>query len=173
MSLNHSYIGFGANLGEPQRTFADVLRLMEDASLIVRRISNLYRTTPWGGAPGPDYLNAVIELDTGLSALELFEVLQSIEKMCGRERPYPNAPRICDLDLLLHREEIISTEALTVPHPLLHMRRFVLTPLCDLVPEEKHPTLNVSFRGLLSTVQDGGDVRFICSAEEFYSGISL
>ncbi len=173
MSLNHSYIGFGANLGEPERTFADVLRLMEDAPVTVRRISNLYRTTPWGSAPGPDYLNAVVELDTTLSALKLFELLQSIEKTCGRERPYPNAPRVCDLDLLLHRGEIVSTEELIVPHSRLHLRRFVLIPLCDLIAEEKHPTLNVSFQELLATVQDGGDVRLICSAEEFYSGISL
>ena len=172
MSLKYSYIGFGANLGEPQQTLADVLRLMEDAPVTARRISNLYRTTPWGGAPGPDYLNAVIELDTELSALELFEVLQTIEKTCGRERYFPNAPRVCDLDLLLHRGEIVSSEQLVVPHSRLHLRRFVLTPLCDLIPEEKHPILNVSFQELLATVQDGGDVRLICSAEKFYSGIS-
>ena len=172
MSLKHSYIGFGANLGEPERTFADVLHLLEDAPVIVRRISNLYRTVPWGSAPGLDYLNAVIELDTELSAPKLFEVLQTIEKTCGRERPFPNAPRICDLDLLLHRSEIVSIEQLVVPHSRLHLRCFVLTPLCDLIAEEKHPGLHISFQELLATVQDGGDVRLICSAEEFYSGIS-
>ena len=172
MSPKFSYIGFGANLGEPRQTFADVLRLMEDAPITVRRISNFYRTSPWGDAPGPDYMNAVIELDTTLSALELFELLQSIEKTCGRERPFPNAPRVCDLDLLLHRSEVVSTEKLVVPHSRLHLRRFVLTPLCDLIAEEKHPNLSISFQELLATVQDGGDIRLMCSAEEFYSGIS-
>jgi len=172
VSLNYSYIGFGANLGEPQKTFANVLRLLEGAPVTVRLISNIYRTTPWGGASGPDYLNAVIELDTELSALELFELLRDFEKKCGRERPFPNAPRTCDLDLLLHRGEIISTEELVVPHARLHLRRFVLTPLCDLISDEKHPILTVSFRELLATVPDNGDVRLICSAEEFYSSIS-
>lgn len=165
MSLEFSYIGFGANLGRPQEMLARVLQEMNGAQGKVRRVSRLYQTTPWGNAPGPNYMNAVIELATSLAAGELFAMLQEAERRNGRERPSANAPRICDLDLLLHRDEVISREDLTVPHPRLHLRRFVLVPLCELIPEEKHPLLGVSFQELLNSVRDDGEVVPVVSQE--------
>lgn len=158
MSLEFSYIGFGANLGQPQEMLDWVLQELDGALGKVRRVSRVYQTTPWGNAPGPDYTNAVIEFETSQSARDLFVMLTELERASGRERPYANAPRVCDLDLLLHRDEIITQHDLTVPHPHLHLRRFVLAPLCDLVPEEKHPLLKVSFRELLGRVADDGKV---------------
>lgn len=158
MSLEFSYIGFGANLGQPQEMLDWVLQEMDGARGKVRRVSRVYQTTPWGNAPGPDYMNAVIEFETSQSARDLFVMLTELERASGRERPYANAPRVCDLDLLLHRDEIITQHDLTVPHPHLHLRRFVLSPLCDLVSEEKHPLMEVSFRELLNRVADDGKV---------------
>ncbi|MFH1010672.1 MAG: 2-amino-4-hydroxy-6-hydroxymethyldihydropteridine diphosphokinase [bacterium] len=165
VSLEFTYIGFGANLGQPQEMLARVLQEMNGPFGKVRRISRLYRTTPWGNAPEPDYVNAVIELETSQSARNLFVILQELEQASGRKRPYTNAPRVCDLDLLLHRDEIIAQQDLTVPHPRLHWRRFVLAPLCDLIPEERHPLLGVSFRELLDSVADSGKVVPIISRE--------
>jgi 2-amino-4-hydroxy-6-hydroxymethyldihydropteridine diphosphokinase len=165
VSLEFSYIGFGANLGQPQRTLAQVLREMNSDLGSVRRVSQLYRSTPWGDTPGPDYVNAVIELETSRTAKGLLASLQTIERNSGRETTRRNAPRTCDLDILLRRDEVISDEALTVPHPRLHLRRFVLVPLCDLIPEERHPVLGTSFRKLLNELRDNGEVVPIVSQE--------
>jgi 2-amino-4-hydroxy-6-hydroxymethyldihydropteridine diphosphokinase len=158
VSLEFSYIGFGANLGQPQEMFARVLREMDGTSGKVKRVSRMYRTTPWGNAPGADYLNAVIEWETLQRARNVLLMLQGLERANGRERTHLNAPRVCDLDLLLHRDEIITQQDLSVPHPRLHLRRFVLAPLCELIPDERHPLLGVSFRDLLSSVDDDGRV---------------
>jgi len=158
VSLKFSYIGYGANLGQPHEMLAWVLQKMEHSVGRVRRISRLYQTTPWGDAPGPDYVNAAIELETSRTARDLLTSLQKLERESGRKSSYPNAPRVCDLDLLLHQDEIITCKDLTVPHPRLHWRRFVLTPLCDLIPENKHPLMGVSFRQLLESVPDNGTV---------------
>jgi 2-amino-4-hydroxy-6-hydroxymethyldihydropteridine diphosphokinase len=158
VSLEFSYIGFGANLGQPQEMLDWVLQELDGALGKVRRVSRVYQTTPWRNASGPDYMNAVIEFETSQSARDLFVMLTELERAGGRERPYANAPRVCDLDLLLHRDEIIAQKDLTVPHPRLHLRRFVLAPLCDLIPEEKHPLMEVSFRELLDCAADDGKV---------------
>lgn len=151
-----SYIGFGANLGEPQKTLAWVIKEMNGRFAKLCRVSPLYRTTPWGNASGPDYINAVIELETMLTAPELLRYLQDLERACGRERRYPNAPRICDLDILLYGDLVISNEEIEIPHPRLHLRRFVLAPLCDLIPEKEHPVLDISFEELLDMLRDDG-----------------
>jgi 2-amino-4-hydroxy-6-hydroxymethyldihydropteridine diphosphokinase len=100
--------------------------------------SRNYRSAPFD-APGPDYINAVAELRTGLSPAELLLALQAIEQAHGRERPYRHAPRTLDLDLLLHGQQVLRTEALTLPHPRLHERAFVLRPLLELAPNLVHP----------------------------------
>jgi 2-amino-4-hydroxy-6-hydroxymethyldihydropteridine diphosphokinase len=167
VSLSCSYIGFGGNLGRPQRKLPWIVQEMSRRLGTVRRVSRVFRTTPWGGASGPDYINAVIELQTTRPACDILQVLQGLETACGRERPYSNAPRTCDLDLLLHGDEIISEPGLDVPHPRLHLRRFVLAPLCDLVPREKHPVIGISFRELLERVDDDGNAFPVAPAKSF------
>jgi 2-amino-4-hydroxy-6-hydroxymethyldihydropteridine diphosphokinase len=97
------------------------------------RVSSLYRSAPVD-AGGPDYLNAVAELDTTLAPLELLHALQRIEQAAGRERPYRNAPRTLDLDLLLYGTLRLDSAELTVPHPRMGERAFVLLPLAELAP---------------------------------------
>lgn len=129
------WIGLGANLGERADSLRAALTAIAAVSgTQVQRVSSLYRSAPVD-AGGPDYLNAVAELRTTLAPQALLEALQAIELDAGRQRPYRNAPRTLDLDILLWDDETIHTATLTVPHPRLWERAFVLLPLAELAPE--------------------------------------
>ena len=129
-----AYIGLGANLGDARAALQIALRALqrlEGGEMLT--VSSLYSSAPIASS-GPDYLNAVACLPTRLSAPDLLAALQQIENAAGRERPYRNAPRTLDLDLLLYGTERIDSPALTVPHPRMHERAFVLLPLAELAP---------------------------------------
>lgn len=130
-----AFVGIGANLGEPRAAVLDAVHAMASVEGVsaVRR-SSLYASTPIDSS-GPDYVNAVVELKTRLTAPELLAQLQAIESEAGRERPYRNAPRTLDLDLLLFGQSTIHSSALTVPHPRMWMRAFVLLPLSEIAPD--------------------------------------
>ena len=129
------WIGLGANLGERADSLRAALAAMATLSgTRVQRVSSLYRSAPVD-AGGPDYLNAVAELTTTLAPQNLLEALQAIELAAGRQRPYRNAPRTLDLDIVFWGNEKIDTATLTVPHPRLWERAFVLLPLAELAPE--------------------------------------
>ncbi|MDR2209429.1 MAG: 2-amino-4-hydroxy-6-hydroxymethyldihydropteridine diphosphokinase [Azoarcus sp.] len=131
-----AFIGFGANLGEPFVTMARVLESL--ASLPETRLaacSSYYRSAPLEvDGPHPDYINAVIALDTGLPPLVLLDALLRIESACGRTRDGTVAPRTLDLDLLLYGETTMQSPTLTLPHPRMHQRAFVLLPLAEIAP---------------------------------------
>ena len=134
-----AYIGIGANLGDARANVKDALaRLAALPGARLLKASSLYRTAPIGSS-GDDYINAVACLDTQLPAPELLAALQAIEQAHGRERPYRNAPRTLDLDLLLYGEQVIATPALTVPHPRMLERAFVLMPLLEIAPDAAVP----------------------------------
>ena len=129
------WIGLGANLGARADTLRAALSAITALSgTSVQRVSSLYRSAPVD-AGGPDYLNAVAELRTTLAPQALLEALQAIELAAGRERPYRNAPRTLDLDIVVWGDEKIETATLTVPHPRMWERAFVLLPLAELAPE--------------------------------------
>src|SRR5574343_97791 len=128
-------VALGANLGEARASVLaafDALATLPDTQLTAR--SRLYRTAPHE-ASGPDFINAVVRLETRLSAPALLDALQAIENAAGRERPYPNAPRTLDMDILLYGDARIDSARLTVPHPRMQGRAFVLHPLADVAPE--------------------------------------
>ena len=130
-----AYIGLGANLGDAQGALEaafDALAALPHTQLLRR--SSIYRSAPIDSS-GPDYLNAVAELRTSLAPIELLRHLQAIELAHGRERPYRNAPRTLDLDLLLHGELVLDSAELTLPHPRTQQRAFVLQPLAELAPD--------------------------------------
>jgi 2-amino-4-hydroxy-6-hydroxymethyldihydropteridine diphosphokinase len=133
-----AYIGLGANLGDAAGSLRSALGAL--AALGSLRASSFYRSAPVL-ATGPDFVNAVAELHTALAPADLLAALQAIEARFGRERPFPNAPRTLDLDLLLHGDRVLKTPALTLPHPRLHQRAFVLRPLLDLAPDLQAPGL--------------------------------
>lgn len=129
-----AYIGIGANLGDARAMveFAiDKLHVLPQTQF--KHVSSLFITAPIDSS-GDDYVNAVAQLETELNAQVLLEHLQALELACGRERPYRNAPRTLDLDLLLYGQQEINTEHLTVPHPRMTERAFVLIPLLQLDP---------------------------------------
>jgi 2-amino-4-hydroxy-6-hydroxymethyldihydropteridine diphosphokinase len=131
-----AYLALGANLGDAQATVLAAIQsiaALPDTRLIAT--SSLYRTAPLEAA-GPDYLNAVIAVATRLNALELLQRLQRIESQAGRLRPYRNAPRTLDLDILLYGDASINSAALQVPHPRMAERAFVLVPLAEIAPDQ-------------------------------------
>ncbi|KQP18460.1 2-amino-4-hydroxy-6-hydroxymethyldihydropteridine diphosphokinase [Pseudorhodoferax sp. Leaf267] len=142
-----AYIGLGANLGDAAAAVrAAVESIANLPGTLAQSKSPLYRSAPVD-AGGPDYVNAVMGVRTILSASELLAQLQRIEQGAGRERPYVNAPRTLDLDLLLFGDQAISTPTLTVPHPRMRERAFVLVPLADIAPwlvqaQELHAVAN-------------------------------
>ncbi|ASU40405.1 2-amino-4-hydroxy-6-hydroxymethyldihydropteridine diphosphokinase [Herbaspirillum sp. meg3] len=124
-----AYIGIGGNLGDARATVEDALhRLAQLPDTTLSAQSPLYRTVPVD-ADGDDYVNAVAQLSTLLSPHDLLKALQNIEQAHGRQRPYRNAPRTLDLDILLYGDRVISDDVLTVPHPRMTQRAFVLIPL--------------------------------------------
>jgi 2-amino-4-hydroxy-6-hydroxymethyldihydropteridine diphosphokinase len=130
-----AYIGLGANLGDPMAALRQALgRLAHLPHTEVLRASGLYGSTPVDSS-GPDYVNAVACVRTGLTAPALLSALQAQENQAGRERPYRNAPRTLDLDVLLYGSARMAGPVLTVPHPRMTERAFVLMPLAEIAPD--------------------------------------
>ena len=135
------FVGLGSNLGDPQEQLTQALRAL--AQLPQTRLlasSTLYRSAPLL-ASGPDFINAVAELATELEPLPLLAALQAIEAAQGRQRSMLNAPRTLDLDLLMYGQRQMAAPQLSLPHPRLHERAFVLLPLLELAPDLAHPLL--------------------------------
>lgn len=135
-----AYVALGANLGDAQASVRQAVHALNQLPQTrVAQASSLYRTAPVVSGPagpdaGPDYINAVVALDTALPALDLLDQLQALEQAAGRERSYRDAPRTLDLDLLLYGQSCIESPRLTVPHPRMGQRAFVLVPLAEIAP---------------------------------------
>ncbi len=148
-----AFIGLGANLGDARATLqAALTELALLPYTVLRSRSSIYCSAPVDSS-GPDYLNAVAWLDTRQGPHALLLELQRIEQAHGRERPHHNAPRTLDLDLLLYGEQQINSASLTVPHPRMHERAFVVRPLAEIAPERLVPGFG-SARALLVRVAD-------------------
>lgn len=134
-----AFIALGANLGDAVTALRQAVVSINALPLcVVKKTSSFYKTAPLemlpGHAPGGDYINAVLDIETRLPAPILLQHLQQIEQAAGRERPYVNAPRTLDLDLLLYGDGRIDSPQLTVPHPRMWQRAFVLLPLAEIAP---------------------------------------
>jgi 2-amino-4-hydroxy-6-hydroxymethyldihydropteridine diphosphokinase len=153
-----AYVGLGSNLGDRAAYLLlglSALSRLPETRLL--RLSPVYETDPVG-PPQPPYLNMVAELETELSPTGLLAEMLRIEKALGRERRERWGPRTLDLDLLLYGDLVLEEAGLSVPHPRLHERAFVLVPLLDLLPEGRHPLLGQSFAELLASL-DASSVR--------------
>ena len=150
MSL--AYVALGANLADPTtQVRAALTALSQLPQSTLQRASSLYRTAPIGIHHQPDFINAVVAIDTPLAALPLLHALLAIEARHGRVRSVPNAPRTLDLDLLMHGDTIMAGAELTLPHPRMHERAFVLLPLLEIAPYVQLPGLGAA-RSFLSAV---------------------
>lgn len=148
MGPERTFIGIGANLGDAQTTVLEAAQALRDLPGCQRfELSPLYRSAPVE-ASGPDFINAVAAFDLALEPLALLRRLQAIEQDHGRQRPFRNAPRTLDLDLLLCGQRRVDQPGLTVPHPRMHLRAFVLRPLLDLDPQAAIPGIGPARRCL-------------------------
>jgi 2-amino-4-hydroxy-6-hydroxymethyldihydropteridine diphosphokinase len=151
------YLSLGGNLEGRQRKLAAMVAALR-SFCEVTALSPLYETEPVGYLDQPWFLNAVAALRTTLPPLELLHRLQSIEAELGRVRLIDKGPRTADLDMLFYGDIVLSTPELTLPHPSLHERRFVLEPLCCLAPRLRHPLLGLTAGELLARLPEGGAV---------------
>jgi 2-amino-4-hydroxy-6-hydroxymethyldihydropteridine diphosphokinase len=158
--IQNAYVGMGSNLGDRAGYLLLAVRGMLDAGLDVLRLSSIYETAPVENEHQPAFLNLVAELrgSTLPPPEQLLARLLRIEYSLGRTRDVPLGPRTIDLDLLLMRHEQLNTQFLTLPHPRLHLRRFVLVPLNELVPNLVHPLLKKTVRELLEQTTDNAKV---------------
>ena len=152
--MSAALVALGSNVGPRQEILARVLRelgRLPGTRLIAA--SSLHETAPVGCPPGSGpFLNAAALLETELTPRQLLGALLALEAAHGRSRGLPNAPRTLDLDLLLHGETVLDEPGLTVPHPRLHQRRFVLAPAVEIAPELRHPVLGRTLRELLAAL---------------------
>jgi 2-amino-4-hydroxy-6-hydroxymethyldihydropteridine diphosphokinase len=133
--VHKAYVALGSNLSDPSNQIKKAyIALGKLPKTKVIKQSSLYQSAPVGYDNQPDFINAVAEIKTNLSPQELMQGLLDIEQTFGRERPFPNAPRILDLDLLCYEDLVLKTDFLTLPHPRMHLRGFVLLPLAEIAP---------------------------------------
>ena len=160
-----AYIAFGSNLGQKAQNCSEAIRLIHaHPRCEVLRVSSFYETEPLNlpnQTEDPWFINGVLKLKTRLGAVKLLNLLREIEEKMGRvpeENRKKWAPRVMDLDILFFDEEIMKSKPLTLPHPELHHRRFVLEPLCEIAPDLVHPINHKKIRTLLKALQDSKKV---------------
>lgn len=151
-----AYIALGSNLGEREGYLRQAITsLNETTGCRVERVSDFLVTAPYGGVEQEDFLNGCLLLKTLLPPIELLHRLQELEQAAGRERIVHWGPRTLDLDLLFYDDEVWDTQELTIPHPDMQNRDFVLTPLEQIAPLKRHPLLNKTIRQLKGELSDG------------------
>ncbi len=157
--MNTAYLLLGSNMGKsPQQLQTAIIDIEKNIGKVIRQ-STLYATAAWGNTNQPDFLNQVIIVVTKYTAIEVLHHILSIEKEMGRVRTIKNAPRVIDIDILFFNKEIISEKQLSVPHPEIQNRRFVLTPMNELSPNFKHPVLLKNIHRLLLDCPDNLNVK--------------
>ncbi len=149
------YLGIGSNLGNRRRNVEKSLCLLEaEKEIRIKKKSSLYLTKPVGGPKQRDFINSVVLIETTLAVKALLKVLKSIENKLGRKKDIQRwGPRIIDLDILVYEQLVFRSIQLTVPHPLMHERAFVLEPFVEIAPEFKHPLLKKTVGELLAELK--------------------
>ena len=152
------YIGLGSNLGDPIAELRGAVSELESRGVELRSRSSLYQTEPVDAPEQAWFVNAVTEIRFGGRPDELLQICVNVETARGRERTRRNQPRILDLDVLLLEDIVLATDELTIPHPRLHERRFVLEPMVEIAPDAIHPGLRKTMRDLLKECMDESKV---------------
>jgi 2-amino-4-hydroxy-6-hydroxymethyldihydropteridine diphosphokinase len=152
--MNQLYLLTGSNIGNSLGHLAEAEHRISIAIGNIVKVSSIYKTEPWGNKNQQDFFNQVIKVETNLPAEAVLKGILSIENQMGRNRNVKWEPRIIDIDLLFFNNERIQTPILTVPHPLLHERKFTLLPLTEIAPDLIHPVFNLPIKALLARCTD-------------------
>jgi 2-amino-4-hydroxy-6-hydroxymethyldihydropteridine diphosphokinase len=170
------YLCLGSNLDDMKKNLAQALELLSE-QVRIEKISSLYQTEPVGYREQPDFLNAVCRGSTRLKSLKLLDFVKKIEAAMGRISSFRDAPRPIDIDILLYDNEIVESPVLTIPHPRLAERAFVLVPFAEIEPEAQHPVTGKTVRemrdklGTISGVRKCGEAREVFNRRHDVSGI--
>src|SRR5579863_8476728 len=154
------YLSLGSNLGDRAGQIAEAIRRLEEEGNVVL-VSSFYETEPVDFTDQPWFVNCALALETTQLPKPLMATLLRIEREMGRQRTQTKSPRIIDIDILLFGDTVVDLPELTIPHPAIHQRRFVLEPLAEIAPEARHPVLKKTIRQLLAALPEGQAVRKI------------
>ncbi len=154
-----TYLSLGSNVGDRARNLRGAIAALETTGLNVVRVSSLYETEPVDYLDQAWFLNMAIEAEIELGALELLRALRQIETQMGSRKLIAKGPRLIDMDILLYGDQVIDTPELQVPHPRMHLRRFVLEPLAEIAPNVRHPVSGLSAAEMLARTPDNSAVR--------------
>jgi len=153
-----AYLGIGSNLGDREANINKALvELVRSGKCRLTRVSSIYETEPVGIKEQPYFLNAAVEIETELAPKDLLATLREVERKTGREKTFKWGPRVIDIDILLYSDECVAEDNLEIPHPEMHKRSFVLSPLAEIAPHVKHPRLGLSAQQM--SAQVGGEVK--------------
>jgi 2-amino-4-hydroxy-6-hydroxymethyldihydropteridine diphosphokinase len=156
---NTVYLSLGSNLGDRSKNLRDAIAALGSACVRVVRVSSTYEAEPVDYLDQPWFLNCTVEAETELGALDLLHALRGIETEAGSKKLVAKGPRLIDIDILLYGSEVIDTPELQIPHPRMHLRRFVLEPLVEIAPNVQHPVSHLSVTDLLARSADKSAVR--------------
>lgn len=150
--MNTIYLVLGSNVGNRADNIQEAIEELKNCGLTILKESSLYNTAPWGYIEQSDFLNMALECSTNLCPYSLLKEIKDIEKKMGRKETIRYGPRIIDIDIIFYNNLIVKSEQLTIPHPLMHKREFVLKPLCEIAPDFIHPELKLSVKQLLDNL---------------------
>jgi 2-amino-4-hydroxy-6-hydroxymethyldihydropteridine diphosphokinase len=160
------FLSLGSNVGDREKNLRAAIAALPKLGVRIKKVSSIYETEPVDLLEQPWFLNCVVEGETTVPAAALLKKLRELERQMGSKKLVPRGPRLIDLDILVYGRQTIDTQELQVPHPRMHLRRFVLAPLAEIAPGLKHPSWSGTAAQLLATSEDksavkkiGGDLR--------------